>query len=868
MRLRLATSIIRALSVSLLLLAQGGAAAGITSHPTPSICNAEPSRQTYRRTTSAPSKSPINPPPPPTNPPFVAPEPEAIEGSEPTDVPTKSPTDSPTKGPTNSPTPAPTKGPTNAPTPAPTNSPTPSPTKGPTNAPTPAPTNTPTLAPTKGPTNGPTPAPTNSPTSAPTKSPTPAPTKSPTPAPTNAPTPAPTKSPTPAPTNVPTPAPTNAPTPSPTKFPTPAPTKSPTPAPTNAPTSNAVAAAALSNPACPTGTAVHHEHIGDLVGRGSCSAGSVYCGYGNNNELAFTTQVKNAASTGSLSCTVHGTSDVMTFTVTEVIRKLGANGQQDPNGEITGIGLKIDWSKSAAGWYMYTFYTKNGNGGMGYDADGKLFTEGIFAGPTNAEISHLSVCVKQCPFSGAGNTLDEYGCPRAWPLLQTWDLIVLNEFKAGQDVEGKLLVGGSVTTTSPFQVAIHSQPTTDITFAVGGRLTASANDVHVQQGNMAHTGLTVSSSGGSTYVDGRKISLKASGAQVLKSTTLAKDIENYKAQLEYLSFSFLAGLPKTGTVSIPGPSDQPRAAFFLVDKVDSTGNAVFHVDGNQLLNNDKVQQIQVNFANGLNENSPKFLIINVGGTTITWNYGSLVNGFFQNKRPQIIWNFYEATTLTLRKQGMGIYLAPFAELDIMTNIEGAAFVRNFKGNGEIHYPLAAACPFTWSNVPSVEDLSTGGAAINWVNKVNWDAAMVRSLGPWQCGSTTDCAFLNNGNYPAPQYTIRLRDDSGIASSVFTELSGVKGITKIKISFSFVVVSFENSEDFMLEYSFDNFSTTYGVATWVNSQDFVNNRAQDNVEEEVIFNTPVTSNSMKIRFRADASKDDDELYIYYCKIDVQ
>ena len=168
---------------------------------------------------------------------------------------------------------------------------------------------------------------------------------------------------------------------------------------------------------------------------------------------------------------------------------------------------------------------------------------------------------------------------------------------------------------------------------------------------------------------------------------------SYRAQMLYFSAKFLKNLSPTGTIDIPGPGDQPRAVKIMVDTVDSYGVAVFNVDGSSLFMNSKVQQIEFVFSGSCTMDNVKFIIINVSGQSISWTQGNMVGNFFIQHRRKIIFNWYEATYLKFQQNAMGVQIAPLAQLDITTAVEGATVVGTFNGSGEIHYPLANACPF-------------------------------------------------------------------------------------------------------------------------------------------------------------------------------
>ena len=133
-----------------------------------------------------------------------------------------------------------------------------------------------------------------------------------------------------------------------------------------------------------------------------------------------------------------------------------------------------------------------------------------------------------------------------------------------------------------------------------------------------------------------------------------------------------------------------------------------------------------------------------------------------------------------------------------------------------------------------------------------------------------CTYTDGGN-DALLYTggdlahqgnnaINLQDNSGVASSI--ELTDgldleTPGYSELKVEFWFQAVSFESNEDFLLEY-FDG-TNWLTIRSWVRGVDFNNN--EFNFASVVISESDYAfSNNAKIRLRADASGNGDDVYI--------
>lgn len=131
-----------------------------------------------------------------------------------------------------------------------------------------------------------------------------------------------------------------------------------------------------------------------------------------------------------------------------------------------------------------------------------------------------------------------------------------------------------------------------------------------------------------------------------------------------------------------------------------------------------------------------------------------------------------------------------------------------------------------------------------------------SWGIWTDGGT-DCARISNATYAnSDPYSIQLRDNT--TSSLMTTTSQNCAIyTEMKVSFSYITASFDNSdEDFWLQISKNGGSTYTTVADYNYSVQFTNGVRQN---VTVTIPGPFTSNT-RFRFRCDASADDDQVYI--------
>lgn len=114
----------------------------------------------------------------------------------------------------------------------------------------------------------------------------------------------------------------------------------------------------------------------------------------------------------------------------------------------------------------------------------------------------------------------------------------------------------------------------------------------------------------------------------------------------------------------------------------------------------------------------------------------------------------------------------------------------------------------------------------------------------------DAAYANSGSY-----CIRLRDNTN-TSVMTTDALDLSSLSSLTVDFSYIVNSFEGSEDFWLQISTDGGATFSTVEEWNLGDEFSNNvRMNDGITVTGSF----TSNTV-IRFRCDASNNGDHVFI--------
>jgi hypothetical protein len=94
-------------------------------------------------------------------------------------------------------------------------------------------------------------------------------------------------------------------------------------------------------------------------------------------------------------------------------------------------------------------------------------------------------------------------------------------------------------------------------------------------------------------------------------------------------------------------------------------------------------------------------------------------------------------------------------------------------------------------------------------------------GDWLFGGD-DAARVMSSLSPQGDYSIRIRDNSGTASSAFTPVMDYSTVDTLKVGFNFRANSMEIGESFSLEGSIDGGTTFTMIQEWVSGTDFNNN----------------------------------------------
>ncbi|XVJ59772.1 MAG: choice-of-anchor A family protein [Tepidisphaera sp.] len=259
-------------------------------------------------------------------------------------------------------------------------------------------------------------------------------------------------------------------------------------------------------------------------------------------------------------------------------------------------------------------------------------------------------------------------------VINSWNLIVLNNWNNNsQDVEGNAFCGGNFTGGSPTiakNLSAGAWLNRDSLAVVG---TTTVSNINLQAGNFAHGGAV----SGNVNRNGGGVIRQDNTLGALR-TTMASEMVTLSSSLRSLAADSVATFP----------GGQPGAVRYTAN-AGLDGIAVFSVNAGNVFNNSLIQQIELDI-NGASQ-----IVINVAGTTVNFNNGNMVGSWTSTfARTNVIWNFFEATTISLDRNFNGAILAPLAHLTNSTAIDGSVFVSSFNQSGEVHLP------FYGGNVPT------------------------------------------------------------------------------------------------------------------------------------------------------------------------
>lgn len=304
--------------------------------------------------------------------------------------------------------------------------------------------------------------------------------------------------------------------------------------------------------------------------------------------------------------------------------------------------------------------------------------------------------------------------PLGLDALKTYNLVVLGDLTSTSEVEGRTFVGGNLGGTASNYLISSSVPASNFTvpgLTVVGSVTSSNINLNNSAGASigGNVGGTVNLNGTQTVnIGGNYTPVNVNGSTVntqlgVSNPGFVQNLQQYGSAMgtSMTGLSYTLGQQAANsTVAIAN-----NTATFNAQP-DASGTAVFNLTSAQL---DQVGQIQFNL------NGADTVIVNVSGSTINLNDNFLGNASQLGKN--VIWNFTDATALTLTTAWHGSVLAPKAAAHTYNYVEGSAVFGSLIQDGEFHIGTYAGSytppsdPGSSSTTSTSTSTSTGGTSV-------------------------------------------------------------------------------------------------------------------------------------------------------------
>jgi choice-of-anchor A domain-containing protein len=256
------------------------------------------------------------------------------------------------------------------------------------------------------------------------------------------------------------------------------------------------------------------------------------------------------------------------------------------------------------------------------------------------------------------------------------------------DAMGNTVIAGNINTTADITGRIAaanmvlSGTTVGSAFQNGGAVDpfGSANSYSIVAGNGVASGTTFNINGGGNVYDpggSGHFNLNKSGTTIVTSGPSPIDFSSLRTTLDSETLT-LAALLNTGTVGAPTPKNG-NPSWFVLSGTSATLN-IFNITAAEFADTNHPIDIQVPTGSTV--------IINVDGTNITLGTGIYLNGNQEsdqnNDGGDILFNFADATSLSINGQLDGAILAPFATFNGSSQLGGTIVAAAIGSTGEVH----------------------------------------------------------------------------------------------------------------------------------------------------------------------------------------
>jgi choice-of-anchor A domain-containing protein len=266
-------------------------------------------------------------------------------------------------------------------------------------------------------------------------------------------------------------------------------------------------------------------------------------------------------------------------------------------------------------------------------------------------------------------------------LLSEWNVVTAGNLEMVNDIQGAAYVGGNVTVPNSFNVATGNSaiPTSEISLAVGGNIEAGGN-IQVNGGSVVAGGTissTINMNSHGTQTQDDPAGLPASPVAQITSASqywsgLAANSSTAVADNEQLDFNCAANSSlAVFNVSASMMSGSAYHGFTLMPS-SATGDVLINVNAQAT------------------------------GGVVNWTTGSFLSQFntpYWDGR--VLFNFYNATSVTLSGLIGGYVVAPNANVIEDNNIDGGVMADNLTVNSEVDLPESGSASAWDGDLPNV-----------------------------------------------------------------------------------------------------------------------------------------------------------------------
>jgi choice-of-anchor A domain-containing protein len=274
------------------------------------------------------------------------------------------------------------------------------------------------------------------------------------------------------------------------------------------------------------------------------------------------------------------------------------------------------------------------------------------------------------------------GIANAGP-LSDYNLILFGDLNTSSNVKvyGKALIGGDLKSSGEFGSHL-TDPSFNATNNVEVIGNVNSSNLTIQNGYLGY---------GGTKTIGN-LNCNESGLPQYSCVRALGDVGAVEDKLDSFYQALNAESDFYSTAAQNGSVSGTNLSYTGL----ATDLAVFNIAGSALFANNA--NWQLNFGNASK------VVINVSGANLS-NPGSVNlsgSGFTSSTYSNILWNFYEATSLNLGNGWKGNVLALDADVKIMNDIDGSLAAKSYTGSGQIHH-------YYWNYTPPTKDVPESGA---------------------------------------------------------------------------------------------------------------------------------------------------------------